>query len=147
MVSLASHDGQPPRTQAFSGMGMGGSEDFALRLGTHSDRSAGLGFPGLAKGEVLDQVLPDISDRARATIQGRVRLDLKLQVDPTGTVESAELNGPAGSKYFSEQALKAAKKWQFSAPEIDGRSVASQWLVHFEFTQTATNVRPTQVSP
>ena len=51
MVSLASHDGQPPRTQAFSGVGMDGPEDFALRLGTHSDRSAGLGFHGLAKGE------------------------------------------------------------------------------------------------
>jgi TonB family protein len=99
------------------------------------------------KGEVLDQVLPDVSEKARATIQGRVRLDVRLQVNATGTVDSAELNGPASSKYFSEQAIQAAKRWQFSAPEVDGRSVASQWLIHFEFTPTVTNVRPTQVSP
>jgi TonB family protein len=100
-----------------------------------------------AKGEVLDQVLPDISEKARATIQGRVQLELRLQVNATGTVDSAELNGPGKSKYFSEQAIKAAKQWQFSAPEVDGHSVASQWLIHFEFTQTATNVRPTQLAP
>ena len=99
------------------------------------------------KGEVLDQVLPDVSEKARATIQGKVRLDVRLQVNATGTVDSAELGGPTGSKYFSEQAIKAAKRWQFSAPEVDGRSVSSQWLIHFEFTPTATNVRPTQVSP
>ncbi|MBS1839640.1 MAG: TonB family protein [Acidobacteria bacterium] len=100
-----------------------------------------------AKGDVLDQVLPDISDKARATIQGRVRLDVKLEVNPTGTVDSAEISGPVNSKYFSDQAIKAAKRWQFSAPELDGHSVASRWLIHFEFTPTATNVRPAQVSP
>jgi TonB family protein len=102
---------------------------------------------GAAKGEVLDQVLPDISEKARATIQGRVRLDVRLQVNPTGTVDSAELERPASSKYFSEQAIKAAKRWQFSAPEVNGHSVPSQWLLHFEFSPSTTTVRPTQVSP
>ncbi len=109
-----------------------------------ADKSTG---DSATKGEVLDQVLPDVSEKARATIQGRVRLDVRLRVNPAGTVDSAELASPASSKYFSEQAIKAAKRWQFSAPEVDGRSVESQWLIHFEFTQTATNVRPTQVSP
>jgi TonB family protein len=102
---------------------------------------------GAAKGEVLDQVLPDVSEKARATIQGRVRLDVRLQVNPTGTVDSAELERPASSKYFSEQAIKAAKRWQFSAPEVNGHSVPSQWLLHFEFSPSTTTVRPTQVSP
>ncbi len=100
-----------------------------------------------AKGEVLQQVLPDVSEKARATIQGTVRLSLRLQVNATGTVDSAELDTPASSKYFSDQAIKAAKRWQFSAPEVGGRSVESQWLLHFEFTPGATNVRPAQVSP
>ncbi|HWZ99624.1 MAG TPA: TonB family protein [Candidatus Dormibacteraeota bacterium] len=100
-----------------------------------------------ARGEVLDQVLPDISGKARATIQGTVRLTLRLQVNATGTVDSAELDTPSSSKYFSEQAIKAAKRWQFSAPEIDGRSVPSEWLLRFEFTPSVTNVHPTQVSP
>jgi TonB family protein len=102
---------------------------------------------GAAKGEVLDQVLPDVSEKARATIQGRVRLDVRLQVNPTGTVDSAELERPASSKYFSEQAIKAAKRWQFSAPEVNGHSVPSQWLLHFEFSPSTTTVRPAQVSP
>jgi len=98
-------------------------------------------------GEVLDQVLPDISSKARATIQGKVRLSLRLHVNAAGTVDSAELEAPSSSKYFSEQAIKAAKRWQFSSPEVGGRSVESEWLVRFEFTPGVTNVYPAQVSP
>jgi TonB family protein len=91
--------------------------------------------------------LPDISEKARATIRGRVRLSLRLQVNASGTVDSAELEVPSSSRYFSGQAIKAAKRWQFSAPEVGGRSVESEWLVRFEFTPRATNVHPAQVSP
>ena len=98
-------------------------------------------------GEVLDQVLPDISGKARATIQGKVRVSLRLHVNATGTVDSAGLETPASSKYFSEQAIKAAKRWQFSAPEVNGRSAESEWVVRFEFTPSTTNVFPKQVLP
>jgi len=100
-----------------------------------------------AKGEVLDQVLPDVSDKALATIRGTVRLSLRLHVNAGGTVDSAEPEPPAASQYFTEQAIKAAKRWQFSAPEVNGHSVESEWLLRFEFTPTATNVSPAQVSP
>ena len=99
------------------------------------------------KGEVLDQVMPDVSDKARTTIHGTVRLSLRVHVNAGGTVDSAEPEPPAASQYFTEQAIKAAKRWQFSAPEVNGHSVESEWLLHFEFTPTATNVRPAQVSP
>ena len=98
-------------------------------------------------GEVLDQVLPDVSDKARATIRGTVRISVRAHVNPAGTVDSAELDSPAGSQYFSEQAIKAAKRWQFSSPEVAGRSVQSDWLLRFEFTPSVTNVHATQVSP
>ena len=100
-----------------------------------------------SRGEVLDQVLPDVSEKARGTIRGTVRVSVRVRVNPGGTVDSAELDSPASSMYFSEQAIKAAKRWQFSAPEVDGHSAASEWLLHFEFTPSATTVRPTQVSP
>ncbi|HLZ12995.1 MAG TPA: TonB family protein [Candidatus Acidoferrum sp.] len=99
------------------------------------------------KGDVMDQVLPDVSDKARATIQGRVRISIRVHVNAAGTVDTAEVDTPSGSKYFAEQAIKAAKKWQFTAPEISGRSVESDWLLHFEITSTATNVSSKQVSP
>jgi TonB family protein len=102
---------------------------------------------GATQGEVLDQVLPDVSDKARGTIHGTVRISVRAHVNRAGTVDSAELNAPSGSKYFSEQAIKAAKRWQFSAPEVNGRSVESEWLLRFEITPTATKVLPAQVSP
>lgn len=99
------------------------------------------------KGDVMDQVLPEVSDKARGTIRGRVRIAVRVHVNPAGSVDSAELDAPSSSKYFSEQAIKAAKKWQFTAPEVGGRSVESDWLLHFEITPSATNVTSKQVSP
>jgi len=99
------------------------------------------------KGDVMDQVLPEVSDKARGTIHGRVRIAVRVHVNAAGSVDSAELDAPSSSKYFSEQAIKAAKKWQFTAPEVGGRSVESDWLLHFEITSTATNVTSRQVSP
>jgi TonB family protein len=99
------------------------------------------------KGDVMDQVLPEVSDKARGTIHGRVRIAIRVHVNAAGSVDSAELDAPSSSQYFSEQAIKAAKKWQFTPPEIDGRSVESDWLLHFEITPTATNVTSKQVSP
>ncbi len=99
------------------------------------------------KGDVMDQVLPEVSDKARGTIHGRVRIVIRVHVNAAGSVDSAELDAPSSSQYFSEQAIKAARKWQFTPPEVDGRSVESDWLLHFEITSTATNVTPKQVSP
>jgi TonB family protein len=101
----------------------------------------------VTKGDVMDQVLPDVSGKSRGTIQGRVRVSVRIHVNAAGTVDSAELDTPSSSKYIAEQAIKAAKKWQFTAPEVAGRSVASDWLLHFEITSTATNVTSKQVSP
>jgi TonB family protein len=95
----------------------------------------------------MDQVLPDVSGKARGTIRGRVRIAVRVHVNADGTVDSAELDAPSHSKYFAEQAIKAAKKWQFSAPEVGGRSVDSDWLLHFEITSSATHLTSKQVSP
>jgi len=100
-----------------------------------------------AKGEVMDQVLPEVSDKARGTIRGRVRIAVRVHVNAAGSVDSAALDAPSSSQYFSEQAIKAARKWQFTAPEVGGRSVESDWLLHFEITPTATSVTSKQVSP
>lgn len=99
------------------------------------------------KGEVLDQVLPDVSDKARSTIQGRVRVGVRVHVDAAGAVTDAELDSPGPSEYFADQALKAAKHWAFTPPEVDGKSVTSEWLLHFVFSSTDTKVTPTQTAP
>ncbi|HXJ06122.1 MAG TPA: TonB family protein [Candidatus Acidoferrum sp.] len=100
-----------------------------------------------AKGEVLDQVLPEVSQKARDTIRGRVRVGIKVHVDPAGAVSNAELDSPGPSKYFAELALQAARKWAFTPPEVGGKSVASEWSLYFVFSQNDTKVTPTQTAP
>jgi TonB family protein len=100
-----------------------------------------------SKGEVLDQVLPDVSEKARATIHGRVKVSVKVHVDPAGGVSGAEFDSPGPSKFFADLAMKAARKWAFTSPEVNGKSVASEWRLRFEFTQQDTKVAPAQIAP
>ena len=103
--------------------------------------------PDSSRGSVLYQVVPDVSQRARDTIRGKVRVTVRVQVDPAGSVTSAELDGDGASHYFSEQAVDVTKRWIFTPPEVDGRGVASDWLVRFEFSPTDTKVFPSQTRP
>lgn len=102
---------------------------------------------GPARGEVLDEVLPDVSEKARATIQGTVRVTVRVHVDSAGSVSDAELNVPGPSQYFADLGLKAARRWEFSSPEIGGRSAPSEWLIRFEFGQSGVKAFPTQIAP
>ncbi|HYT20028.1 MAG TPA: TonB family protein [Candidatus Polarisedimenticolia bacterium] len=100
-----------------------------------------------AHAEVLEQVLPDASEKALATIHGVVRVGVRVQVDPTGNVAEATLDSPGPSKYFADLALKAARRWQFTSPEAGGHSVPSEWLIHFHFTPSGPKAIPTQTAP
>jgi TonB family protein len=102
--------------------------------------------PNPAHGTVLYQVVPDISQRARDTIQGTVRVGVKVQVDAAGKVTNAELD-KFSSKFFGDQAVQVARRWTFTPPQVDGHNAASEWLLRFEFTQKATKVFPTQTTP
>ena len=107
------------------------------------------GAPGIAstRGEVLDQVLPDVSQKARSTIHGKVRVSVKVHVDPAGGVSEAEFDSPGPSRFFADLALQAARKWAFTPPEVNGKSVVSEWRLRFEFTQRDTKAIPRQTAP
>jgi TonB family protein len=98
-------------------------------------------------GEVLNQVLPDVSDKARSTIHGTVRVGVKVHVDPVGNVSSAELDSPGPSRFFADKALQAAKNWDFAPAKLDGHNVASDWVIKFHFTQSDTKVFPSEERP
>jgi TonB family protein len=100
-----------------------------------------------AKGDVLDQVLPDVSQKARDTIRGTVRVNVRVHVSPSGNVSQAELDSGNSSKYFADLSLQAARRWAFQSPEVDGHSVPSEWLIRFEFTPFDTKVFPRQANP
>jgi len=101
----------------------------------------------VTQGEVLEQIMPDVSSKARATIRGTVHVAVKLRVDTTGNVASAELFSPGPSRYFADQALQAAHRWDFAPAKVDGHAVASEWVVRFEFTPFNTKAHPTQSTP
>ena len=89
---------------------------------------------------ILRKVLPVVSERARATINGTVRVNVRVQLNPDGTVSSAELANPAGSQFFADLALKAAQQWQFGPPTSDDTApVPSSAVIRFDFTQITTS--------
>jgi TonB family protein len=100
-----------------------------------------------SRAEVLEQVLPDASEKALASIHGTVRVSVRVQVDPTGNVSDATLDSAGPSNYFADLALKAARRWQFTSPELNGHSVPSEWLIRFHFTPSGPKAIPTQTAP
>ncbi|HEY4978622.1 MAG TPA: protein kinase [Candidatus Acidoferrum sp.] len=99
------------------------------------------------RGDVLEQVVPRASPKALATIHGTVRVVVGVHVDAAGNVLTAELDSPGPSKYFADLALQAAHGWQFASPVTNGRSLASQWAIRFEFSPTGAVAIPTQKLP
>lgn len=107
--------------------------------------SASGSAPG--RGEVLDQILPDVPDKALSTITGKVRVAVRAHVDPAGNVSDAEFEDPGPSEYFAKAAMKAVRRWEFTPPEVGGRTVPSEWLVRFEFALDGVKAFPKQVTP
>ena len=101
----------------------------------------------VVRGDVVQQVLPEILPSARSTIQGRVKVSVKVNVDRSGNVEDAELQSPGPSKYFARAALKAAQDWKFKPPMVGGQGVLSTWTLRFDFKRDGTTVFPTQEMP
>ena len=83
--------------------------------------------------DVVQEVLPEISQKALSTIQGKVRLTVRVQADSNGRVNDAELIRPSGSSFFNDAALTAARKWEFQPGNATG--TARSYLLQFEFTQ------------
>src|SRR4051812_5985672 len=62
-------------------------------------------------GEVVRQVLPEVPRSAQNTISGTIKVVVRVQVDPSGKVSSAALKSSGSSRYFANQALRAAQQW------------------------------------
>ena len=99
------------------------------------------------KGAVLQQVLPPVSPSARKTIEGKIRVVARVEVDPSGNVTDAKLLSAGPSKYFARLTLEAARGWKFTPAQVRGQAVASQWNLRFGFRRSDTEVVPTQTAP
>jgi TonB family protein len=99
------------------------------------------------KGAVAERVLPDVLPSAQASIEGKVNVSVRIAVDSGGNVSNATFDSPGPSKYFARQAMQAAQHWRFKPAQVDGKAVASTWILRFHFTQSGTDITPVEVSP
>jgi TonB family protein len=101
----------------------------------------------VVKGAVLQQVMPRVSPSARHTIEGKIKVGVRVKIDPSGNVSEARLVSPGPSKYFARLALEAAREWKFSPAQVQNQAVASEWDLRFGFRRSGTDVVSTQITP
>ena len=82
-------------------------------------------------GAVLHQVMPDLSQSAKNTIHGTIKISIVVDVGPSGKVIAARFKSAGPSRYFSGKTMAAAEQWQFSPPQENGEPAASTWLLQF----------------
>lgn len=92
------------------------------------------------------QPMPEITSQARSTIRGKVRVNVKVDVDPSGAVTDAKIES-GNSKYFSELALKSVRQWKFDPVQVNGSQASQRWRVRFDFLRTGTKVQRQRLSP
>ena len=98
--------------------------------------------PAPARSEILQRVLPEVTSQASRTIQGRVRVSVRVRVDPSGNVADARLESAGPSKYFAQLALQASRRWKFAPSSGDDPARPREWILHFEFLRTGTKAGP-----
>jgi TonB family protein len=102
---------------------------------------------GTSQGRVLQEVPPDVSPGARKTITGHIKVSVQVLVDTSGNVSAVRLVSPGPSKYFAQHALAAARGWKFAPPLVNGQASPSEWILHFQFGRTSTEVSPAETKP
>jgi TonB family protein len=149
----ASRETPAPKPEAGdSGGSVAASADAAVALASARTNPklaapAKSGGGDIVRGEVTQQVMPEVSEKARGTIAGRIRVGVKVHVDPSGSVTAAELESAGPSAFFAALAARAARQWKFSPATLNGENVPSDWILRFEFTRAGTTVRPAPTTP
>jgi TonB family protein len=94
-----------------------------------------------APGGILSQVLPDIPSKARNTIRGKVTVNVKVGVDPSGTVQTATIEPPRSSRYLSDLTIAAARRWKFEPADAP-----QEWLLRFQLFRDRTAITTARVA-
>jgi len=97
--------------------------------------------------QVTQQVLPDVSHRARDTIQGTLEVRVRARVSSSGSVMEATLESPGPSRYFADRALEAAQRWKFAPSAGVSQSPPEEWILRFDYTKTGTKVSGERATP
>lgn len=86
---------------------------------------------------VVHRAYPRVGPSARETIQGHVRVSVRVTVDAAGNVSDASFDSAGPSKYFARLALESAHDWKF-APAA---GAPRHWILQFAFGRTDTEIR------
>lgn len=94
---------------------------------------------------IVREVLPKVPKSARDTIQGTIRVRVRVALDQDGNVSGARFDSPGPSKYFARLSMQAAQGWKFAPPQPHGPNPAKEWLLQFQFRRDSTHVIPNAV--
>ncbi len=89
---------------------------------------------------IVHQVIPNPSPGARRTIQGHIKVRVRVHVDAAGKVSDAEFVTRGPSQYFARLAMDAAQQWEFAAKPDQ----PSQWVLTFSFGRSGTKAYASQ---
>jgi len=97
-----------------------------------------------ASSEIVRRVSPQVLPSARRTIQGTIKVRVRVEVDDAGNVTDAKLESAGPSKYFARISLEAARDWKF-APLVPGALSPREWKLQFAFSRARTSESATRV--
>jgi len=102
---------------------------------------------GVVQGAVVDRIMPNVSRNARNTIEGKIHVNVGVEVDAAGAVSAATLERSGPSKYFARMALESARQWKFQPAQVNGKPVPSKWILRYRFGRSETEVSPSETAP
>ena len=138
--SPSTQPGLSPSQPISPGNSSGGARPSPSASATASGQSA-------PDGRVIERVTPQIPAEALHSIRGKIRIQVKVNVDESGRVSEASLKSPGPSRYFAGKALEAARGWRFKPPVENGQPVRSQWVVQFTLNRRAIDASLLPMKP
>ena len=103
-----------------------------------TDRASRQAKSFASTGQIVRQVLPNVTAGALRTIHGKVRVTVRVHTDSAGNVAKAEFVSTGPSRYFASHALEAAQDWKFATSKAN----AHVWVLQFVFQRSGTSVNP-----
>jgi TonB family protein len=136
----------PAKPASRSSAGSPRTEATPAAATTSASATANASTPTAVPGSVLHRVTPEISAKAKNTINGTVKVKVRVEVNRQGEVAQATLVAHGPSSYFATRAMEAAREWTFVAPVHDGTPQPSDWTLQFEFRKNGTRVSAQRTS-
>jgi TonB family protein len=126
--NVVSQAASPNEAQGAPAAGRSATEAESPRPNLARDVNAG--------GDVASRVLPHASQYAISSMRTPVEVVLRVTVDRSGKVASADYVSPGPGNYFARVSQQAAKLWRFKPPIQDGGPEQSAWMLQFYFSRS-----------